>query len=76
MPLSPSQESVHLYYWPFERRHTNAVIASLHFDAERQSGPDLKGGGKLGSCPRASTTKGPPQKNSKKYYPRKHKNTF
>jgi len=31
-------------------------------------GTDLRGGGKLGSSPGASTTKGPPQKNSKKYY--------
>ena len=30
------------------------------------AGPDLRGGGKLGSCPEASTTKRPPQKNSKK----------
>jgi len=40
-------------------------------------GPDLRGGGKLGSCPR-----GPPQlrglqkKTVKNYYLRKHKNTF
>jgi len=32
-------------------------------------GPDL-GEGKLGSCPGASTTKGPPQKISKKLLPK------
>jgi len=35
---------------------------------------EFKGEGKLGSCPGASTTKGPPQKSSKKLLPiRKHK---
>jgi len=38
------------------------------------SWPDLRGGGKLGSCPGASTTKGPPQKTVKNYCPRKHEN--
>jgi len=32
------------------------------------SGPDLGEGSKLGSCPEASTTKGPPQKTVKNYY--------
>jgi len=36
----------------------------------------FKGGGKLGNCPGASTTKEPPQKNSKNYYLRKHKKYF
>jgi len=33
-------------------------------------------GGQTGQLPRASTTKGPPEKNSKNYYLRKHKNHF
>jgi len=38
----------------------------------------FKGGreGKLGSCPGASTTKGPPQKNSKKLLPKETRKYF
>jgi len=36
---------------------------------EREQGR-IWGGGKLGSCPGATTTKGPPQKNSKKLLPK------
>jgi len=38
-----------------------------------KTGPYLRGD-KLGSCPGASTTRGPPQKQLKNYYLRKHKN--
>jgi len=49
----------------------------LHSRPVTGSGPDLRGGGKLGSSPGASTTKGPPQKKTvKNYCLRKHKNTF
>jgi len=40
----------------------------------RKVGPDLRGAN--GQLPRASTTKGSPQKTVKNYYLRKHKNTL
>ena len=43
---------------------------SLHSRPVTGSGPDLRGGGKLGGSPGASTTKGPPQNNSKKLLPK------
>jgi len=59
----------------YKRRmlHDTAIPLTPSFSV-KQAGSDVRGG--LGSCPGASTTKGPPQKNSKKYYIRKHKKYF
>jgi len=44
-------------------------------EGESTTGPDLRGG-QTGQLPRASTTRGPPQKTVKNYYLRKHKILF
>ena len=51
-----------------DRHNPLDLLALIHiYTLSQQTRPDLRGrGGKLGSCPGASTTKGPPQKNSKK----------
>ena len=44
------------------------VKLGLRSSTGADEGPGLRGWGKLSSCTGASTTKGPPQKNSKNYY--------
>ena len=55
------------------------LVQRLQHDVVTSSYDTIKAGFKGGQTkqlPRASTTRGPPQKTVKNYYLRKHKNTF
>jgi len=52
------------------------ITVATDDDFELVTGPDLRAGGKLGSCPGPPQLRGLHKKTVKNYYLRKHKNTL